>query len=69
MTCAKPLKKALPSSKFETANNSSKEAPAQNAFSPSDFNRITDTSTFSDSSFRVSVSRSNKSVTNELLAG
>ena len=69
MTWAKPLKKASPSSKFEMANSSSKEAPAQNAFSPSDFKRITDTPLFSDSSLIVSVSLCNNSATNELLAG
>ena len=46
ITFAKPEKNFFPSSKFVIATNSSKDAPAQKALSPSDFKITTDTSSF-----------------------
>ena len=43
-TFAKPAKNCWPSFKLEIATNSSKEAPAQKAFLPSDFRIIIATS-------------------------
>ncbi len=69
ITLAKPEKNCFPSSKFEIATSSSKEAPAQNAFSPSDFKIIIETSSLFPIEINSLVSLSNSAPGKELLAG
>ena len=52
-TLAKPPKKVFDVSKSLISNNSSKLAPAQNAFSPSDFSKMAFTSSLAASSKMV----------------
>ncbi len=51
------------------ATNSSKEAPAQKAFSPSDFKMMTEIASFSEIDFNSFVNLSSNSLGKELLAG
>ena len=69
ITFANPEKNCFPCSKFWIATNSSKEAPAQKAFSPSDFKTITATASLVEIAVNSFAKRSNNSLGNELLAG
>ena len=68
-TLANPPKKAFDVSKSLISNNSSKLAPAQNAFSPSDFSKMAFTSSLAASSKMVCANFSKISPGNELLFG
>ena len=69
ITLAKPEKNNLPSSKLEIATNSSKEAPAQKAFVPSDFNIIINTASLFPKEIISLESRSSSSLGKQLLDG
>ena len=69
ITLAKPEKNFLPSSKSAIDNNSSKEAPAQNALVPSLFKIISEIALFLSIAVNSSVKFCNNVLGNELLAG
>ena len=68
ITFANPEKNCFPSSRFVIATSSSKDAPAQNARSPSDLRMITDTNVSSDNSSKALANLANNSEGKELLA-